>query len=289
MESITSFLSPESTERRKAATIDAAFSSLRAAGAGAAVDEFYPKIVAAIRSGNLDEFDALGGRLLDFASKNMDVPAEAKAEQNDMARSIGQLIPYADKQNIVIPQADLAATAKAFRSGDEVAKSAAANNLGKLIGDAIKIQQDEPKPLVRFEDGSTGYVGTQTLSRYNNRGEVIPFGNTNAEKFSELAQVSLVPVEINANPQAYIANQVPDFTSTQLKEQAIAEARDLYDQGNPVEAAQKLNAFGIRGTLGGAVSPNELVDIFGERRIKETTPTPSTPAPVRKPIGDIIK
>lgn len=289
MESITSFLSPESTERRKAATIDAAFSSLRAAGAGAAVDEFHPKIVAAIKSGNLDEFDALGGRLLDFASKNMAIPAEAKAEQNDMARSIGQALSLADQQNIVIPQADLAATAKAFLSGDEVAKSAAANKLGKLIGDVIKIQQDEPKPLVRFEDGSTGYVGTQTLSRYNNRGEVIPFGNTNAEKFSELAEKSLVPVEINANPQAYVANQVPDFTSTQLKEQAIAEARNLYDQGNPVEAAQKLNAFGIRGTLGGAVSPNELIEIFGERRIQETTPAPSNPAPVRKPIGDIIK
>ena len=218
------------------------------------------------------------GRLYGSSLGRVEPQDKASEDQSNIARTIGQLVNLADKQNIVIPPADLAAAAKAFRSSDEVAKLAEANKLGSLISDMIKIQQDEPKELVEFEDGSRGRIGTQSLSRYDNRGQVIPFGNTNAEKFTEFAQVSLVPFEINANPEAYNATQVPDFTSTQLKEQAIAEARDLYDQGNPVEAAQKLNANNIRGTLGGAVSPNELVDIFGERRIKETTPTPETPA-----------
>ena len=87
----------------------------------------------------------------------------------------------------------------------------------------------------------------------------------------------------------------PDtIPATQQKELAIAEARILYDQGDPVSAAQKLNAYGIQGSLGGAVSPNDLPDIFGERRLEQvTTPpaetTPNQSAPAKKPLGQIIK
>jgi GH24 family phage-related lysozyme (muramidase) len=87
----------------------------------------------------------------------------------------------------------------------------------------------------------------------------------------------------------------PDtIPATQQKELAIAEARILYDQGDPVSAAQKLNAYGIQGSLGGAVSPNDLPDIFGERRIEQVTPPsteaiPNQSAPAKKPLGQIIK
>ena len=312
MESITSFLSPESTERGKAAAIDAAFSSLRAAGANAAVEEFYPKIVAAIKNKNLDEFDALGERVLGFATKNMDVPVAAREgeDQSNVARSIEQLVSVADSRNIAIPPAILNDAANAFVSKDQGAVAALANSIGSLVDAGMKVQQDEQKKQTQLTDGSIVLIGSQSGTRYDNMGNPIPSGNKNAEVFSGFAEKSFAPtrdvmasvpglgdvittqvgnvpvvpatqagqIDIGANPEAYAATQVPDFTSTQLKEQAIAEARDLYDQGNPVEAAQKLNAFGIRGTLGGAVSPNELLDLFGERRTKETSPTPETPA-----------
>jgi GH24 family phage-related lysozyme (muramidase) len=87
----------------------------------------------------------------------------------------------------------------------------------------------------------------------------------------------------------------PDtIPATQRKELAIAEARILYDKGDPVSAAQKLNAYGIQGLLGGAVSPNDLLEIFGERRLEQVTPpstetTPNQPAPAKRPLGEIIE
>ena len=118
MESITSFLSPESTERGKAAAIDAAFSSLKAAGASSAVEEFYPKIVAAIKNKNLDEFDALEKRVLDFATKNMDVPAAAREGEAQVATSIEQLLSTADSRNVSLPPALVANAANAFVKRD---------------------------------------------------------------------------------------------------------------------------------------------------------------------------
>lgn len=287
MESITSFLSPQSTERRKAATIDAAFSSLTAAGADGAVDEFYPKIVAAIKNGNLDEFDALGGRLLDIASKNMAVTADARTEKNKVARSINQLIPLADEKNITIPSALLNDAAKAFVSKDQGALAELANSIGSLVDAGMKVQKDEAKPFVKFEDGSSGYLGTQTLSRYNNRGEVIPFGNTNADRFSKFAQVSLVPVEINANPQAYAANQVPNPTSIQSKEKSFEEARSLYESGDRAAALNKLRALKAADVLGD-ITDQSLDDYF--RVTPSNTSASSTAETIkRKPIEEIIK
>ena len=325
MESITSFLSPESTERGKAAAIDAAFSSLRAVGANAVVEEFHPKIVAAIKNKNLDEFDALRERVLGFATKNMDVPVAAEEKEAQVATSIEQLLSIADSRNVPLPPALVANAASAFVTGDDKTLFSLSKSIETLLADNMQAQITEDKIPSRLDDGSVVLIGKTTRTRYDNTLNPIPSGNRNTQLFSGFAekafaptrevmasvpilgdvittQVGSVPVipatqagqiDIGARPEAYAAAEVPDFTSTQLKEQAIAEARDLYDQGNPVEAAQKLNAFGIRGTLGGAFSPNDLVDIFGERRIKKTTPPPSTPtaptAPSRTPLGEIFK
>jgi len=321
MESITSFLSPESTERGKAAAIDAAFSSLRAAGANAAVVEFYPKIVAAIKNKNLDEFDALGERVLGFATKNMDVPVAAEEKEAQVATSIEQLLSIADSRNVPLPPALVANAASAFVTGDDKTLLSLSKSIETLLADNMQAQITEDKIPSRLDDGSVVLIGKTTRTRYDNTLNPIPSGNRNTQLFASLASESYSPQskeiiaimgggndlvggsaigapmqkqpDIGARPEAYASMERPDFTSTQLKEQAIAEARDLYDQGNPVEAAQKLNAFGIRGTLGGAFSPNDLVDIFGERRIKKTTPPPSTPtaptAPSRTPLGEIFK
>lgn len=246
------------------------------------------------------------GRLYGSSLGRVEPQDKASEDQSNIARTIEQLVSVADSRNIAIPPAILNDAANAFVSKDQGAVAALANSIGSLVDAGMKVQQDEQKKQTQLTDGSIVLIGSQSGTRYDNMGNPIPSGNNNAQLFTSLASESYSPQskemmaamgggddlvggsaigapmqkqpDIGANPEAYAATQVPDFTSTQLKEQAIAEARDLYDQGNPVEAAQKLNAFGIRGTLGGAVSPNELGDIFGERRIKETTPTPETPA-----------
>jgi hypothetical protein len=231
--------------------------------------------------------------------------AESQEKPNDQqdqaARSIEELISIADSRNIAIPPADLASAANAFASKDQDTLSALANRINESLNSRIEVQDKETKEQRQFDDGTIAMVGLQSGSRYDNTGNIIPFGNQNAQIFRSVASEAYSPQskeimaamgggsdligasaigapmqkqpDIGANPEAYAATQVPDFTSTQLKEQAIADARDLYDQGNPVEAAQKLNAYGIQGSLGGAVSPNELEDIFGKRQIKETTPS----------------
>lgn len=258
------------------------------------------------------------GRLHGSSLGRVEPQDKASEDQSNVARSIEQLVSVADSRNIAIPPAILNDAANAFVSKDQGAVAALANSIGSLVDAGMKVQQDEQKKQTQLTDGSIVLIGSQSGTRYDNMGNPIPSGNKNAQLFASLASESYSPQskemmaimgggndlvgasaigapmqkqpDIGANPEAYAAAQVPDFTSTQLKEQAIAEARDLYDQGNPVEAAQKLNAFGIRGTLGGAVSPNDLVDIFGERRIKETTPIPSAPAaPSKTPMGEIFK
>jgi hypothetical protein len=232
-------------------------------------------------------------------------PQEKTANQDEVARSIEQLVSVADSRNIAIPPAILNDAANAFISKDQGAISALAKSIGGLVDAGIKVQTDEQKVQRQFNDGSISLVGSQSGTRYDNTGTPIPFGNKNAEQFSVFAEQAYSPVrealagvpimgdivntqfgeapiipatqagqiDIGAKPEAYASQQVPDFTSTQLKEQAIAEARNLYDQGDSVSAAQKLNAYGIQGSLGGAVSPNDLPDIFGERRSKEATPS----------------
>jgi hypothetical protein len=310
MEPITSFLSPDSTEKRKAATIDAALSSLRAAGAVGAVDEFYPKIVDAIRKGDLDEFDALGGRLLDFASKNMSIPADAKTQENEVGRSIEQLVSVADSRNIAIPPAILNDAANAFVSKDQGAVAALANSIGGLVDAGIKVQTDEQKEQRQLADGNIVLIGSQSGTRYNNMGTPIPFGNQNAEQFSAFAerayspireavasvpglgdvmttQVEKVPVipvpiaeriEIGANPEAYTAMQSPSLSTIELKEKARKEVRELYVSGDKESALDKINSAGGKGLFGGDYTMADLDEMY--KKEGDALPTTSSTSDV---------
>jgi hypothetical protein len=304
---LTSLLSPNSNLRSKVASLDSAIDTLRANGMESQANMLYSNLQQAIANKDIDNLKAYSGQLMALNTKNLTVPAEARTPKDEVARSIEQLVSVADSRNIAIPPAILNDAANAFVSKDQGAVRALANSIGTLVDAGIKVQTDEQKEQRQLTDGSIVLIGSQSGTRYNNMGTPIPFGNQNAEQFSAFAERAYLPtrevvasvlpglgdvltaqvegvpvvplatsaeqIEIGANPEAYAATQVPDFTSTQLKEQAISEARDLYDQGNPVEAAQKLNAYGIQGSLGGAVSPNELEDIFGKKRIRETTPS----------------
>lgn len=315
MESITSFLSPESTERGKAAAIDAAFSSLRAAGANAAVEEFYPKIVAAIENKNLDEFDALGERVLGFATKNMDVPAEGREAQNDAARSISQLASIADEKNITIPSALLNDAANAFVSKDQGALTGLAKSIGSLVDAGMKVQQDEQKIQKQLTDGGFVLIGDKSGTRYDNIGNPIPSGNKNSQLFASLASQAYSPQskeiiammgggndlvggsaigapmqtqpDIVANPEAYAAMQVPDLDTIRRNTKANEEARVLYKSGDRLGALNILRALKARDIFGD-ITDQTLDDYFGGS--PSNTPTPEAPAaPSKKPLSEIIK
>lgn len=290
MESITSFLSPESTERRKAATIDAAFSSLRAAGAVAAVDEFHPKIVAAIKSGNLDEFDALGGRLLDFATKNMDVPATAREGEVQVAASMEQLLSTADSRNIPLPPALVANAANAFVKGDDKTLLSLAKSIETMLADNIKAQITEKKISTRLDDDSVVLIGETTKTRYDPTNAPIPSGNNNTELFSRFAEQAFTPtrdamagipgigsvittqvegvpvipatqagqVDIGAKPEAYASMERPALSSIEEKEDARKRVRDLYLSGDKDKALDLLNSAGGKGIFGGDYTIEEL-------------------------------
>jgi hypothetical protein len=315
MESITSFLSPESTERGKAAAIDAAFSSLRAAGANAAVEEFYPKIVAAIENKNLDEFDALGERVLGFATKNMDVPAEGREAQNDAARSISQLASIADEKNITIPSALLNDAANAFVSKDQGALTGLAKSIGSLVDAGMKVQQDEQKIQKQLTDGGFVLIGDKSGTRYDNIGNPIPSGNKNSQLFASLASQAYSPQskeiiammgggndlvggsaigapmqtqpDIVANPEAYAAMQVPDLDTIRRNTKANEEARVLYKSGDRLGALNILRALKARDIFGD-ITDQTLDNYFGGS--PSNTPTPEAPAaPSKKPLSEIIK
>ena len=315
MESITSFLSPESTERGKAAAIDAAFSSLRAAGANAAVEEFYPKIIAAITSKNLDEFDALGERVLGFATKNMDVLAEGREAQNDTARSIEQLASIADEKNIKIPSALLNDAANAFVSKDQGALMGLAKSIGSLVDAGIKVQQDEQKIQKQLTNGGFVLIGDKSGTRYDNMGNPIPSGNKNSQLFASLASQAYSPQskeiiammgggndlvggsaigapmqtqpDIVANPEAYAATQVPDLDTIRRNTKANEEARVLYESGDRLGALNILRALKARDVFGD-ITDQTLDDYFGGS--PSNTPTLEAPAaPSKKPLSEIIK
>jgi hypothetical protein len=315
MESITSFLSPETTERGKAAAIDAAFSSLRAAGANAAVEEFYPKIVAAIENKNLDEFDALGERVLGFATKNMDVPAEGREAQNDAARSISQLASIADEKNITIPSALLNDAANAFVSKDQGALTGLAKSIGSLVDAGMKVQQDEQKIQKQLTDGGFVLIGDKSGTRYDNIGNPIPSGNKNSQLFASLASQAYSPQskeiiammgggndlvggsaigapmqtqpDIVANPEAYAAMQVPDLDTIRRNTKANEEARVLYKSGDRLGALNILRALKARDIFGD-ITDQTLDNYFGGS--PSNTPTPEAPAaPSKKPLSEIIK
>jgi hypothetical protein len=290
MESITSFLSPESTERGKAAAIDAAFSSLRAAGASAAVEEFYPKIVAAIRNKDLDEFDALGERVLGFATKNMDVPAAAREGEAQVVTSIEQLLSTADSRNVPLPPALVANAANAFAKGDDKTLLSLSKSIETMLANNIQAQITEEKIPTRLDDGSVVLIGKTTRTRYDSTGAPIPSGNNNTEVFSGFAEQAFTPtreamagipvigsvittqvdgsplipatqagqIDVGARPEAYASMERPALSSIEQKEEARKRVRDLYLSGDKDGALDLLNSAGGKGLFGGDYKMDEL-------------------------------
>lgn len=290
MESITSFLSPESTERGKAAAIDAAFSSLRAAGASAAVEEFYPKIVAAISNKDLDEFDALGERVLGFATKNMDVPAAAREGEAQVAASIEQILSTADSRNVTLPPALIANAANAFVKGDDKTLLSLSKSIETMLADNIQAQITEDKIPTRLDDGSVVLIGKTTRTRYDPTNAPIPSGNNNTELFSRFAEQTFAPtrdamagipgigsvittqfegvpvvpatqagqIDIGARPEAYASMERPALSTIEQKEEARKKVRDLYQSGDKERALDLLNSAGGKGLFGGDYTMTEL-------------------------------
>ena len=299
MESITSFLSPESTERGKAAAIDAAFSSLKAAGASSAVEEFYPKIVAAIKNKNLDEFDALGKRVLDFATKNMDVPAAAREGEAQVATSIEQLLSTADSRNVSLPPALVANAANAFVKRDNKTLLSLSKSIETMLTDNIEAQITEKKIPTRLDDNSVVLIGETTRTRYDNTLNPIPSGNTNSELFASLASESYSPQskeimaimgggndlvgasaigapmqkqpDIGARPEAYASMERPTLSSIEEKEEARKRVRDFYQSGDKERALDLLNSAGGKGLFGGDYKMEEL-DLMYNPSLDEIIP-----------------
>lgn len=320
MESITSFLSPESTERGKAAAIDAAFSSLRAAGAGAAVDEFYPKIVAAIRNKDLDEFDALGERVLGFATKNMDVPAASKEEETQVATSIEQILSTADSRNVSLPPVLVANAANAFVNKDDKTLLSLSKSIEAMLADNIQAQITEKKIPTRLDDDSVVIIGETTKTRYDPTNAPIPSGNNNTELFSRFAEqafastrdamagipgigsvittqfkgVPVVPatqagqVDIGARPEAYASMERPALGTIEQREEARAKVRRLYLSGDREGALDKLNSIPeAKGLFGGDYTMTELDVIYsGELSNEKKKERPSTKNKEERPPLD---
>ena len=300
MESITSFLSPESTERGKAAAIDAAFSSLKAAGASSAVEEFYPKIVAAIKNKNLDEFDALEKRVLDFATKNMDVPAAAREGEAQVATSIEQLLSTADSRNVSLPPALVANAANAFVKRDNKTLLSLSKSIETMLTDNIEAQITEKKIPTRLDDNSVVLIGETTRTRYDNTLNPIPSGNTNSELFASLASESYSPQskeimaimgggndlvgasaigapmqkqpDIGARPEAYASMERPTLSSIEEKEEARKRVRDFYQSGDKERALDLLNSAGGKGLFGGDYKMEEL-DLMYNPSLDEIIPS----------------
>lgn len=315
MESITSFLSPESTERGKAAAIDAAFSSLRAAGANSAVEEFYPKIVAAIANKNLDEFDALGERVLSFAAKNMDVPAEAREGESQMAASIEQLLSTADSRNVTIPPALVANAANAFAKGDDKTLLSLSKSIETMLADNIEAQITEKKIPTRLDDNSVILIGETTRTRYDSTNAPIPSGNKNSQLFASIASDAYSPAskeiiatmgggddligastigtpmqkqpDIGARPEAYASMERPALSSIEQKEEARKRVRDLYLSGDKNGALDLLNSAGGKGLFGGDYTIAELDVMYNNEASPEKKKPPEGKAE-RPPISNFI-
>jgi hypothetical protein len=315
MESITSFLSPESTEGGKAAAIDAAFSSLRAAGANAAVEEFYPKIVAAIENKNFDEFDALSERVLDFATKNMDVPAAAREGEAQMAASIEQLLSTADSRNVPLPPALVANAATAFAKGDDKTLLSLSKSIETMLADNIQAQITEEKIPTRLDDGSVVLIGKTTRTRYDPTLAPIPSGNKNSQLFASVASDAYSPKskeimatmgggddligasaigapmqkqpDIGASPEAYASMERPALSSIEQKEEARKRVRDLYLSGDKDGALDLLNSAGGKGIFGGDYTIDELDVMYGNEASPENK-KPLKEKTERDPISNFI-
>lgn len=312
MQPIISFLSPDSTEQRQAASIDAAFSALKAAGLDNVVNEFHPKIVAAIQNQNLDEFDALGGRLMDLASKNMSIPADQRKQekaqekaqeelvpQDQLVSTLNMLLGIADENNIDLPNAQLKQLAQLAetgspRLGKEVAK------LEGSLNELLKISRDESKDLVTLQDGTQVLRGAKTGTYYQG-GSPISRGALNAEVFNEMAfaptreVASAIPTigqiaEKMQAPQIVDAvtqgrpgiYSIPEVVDVNKKEAAIKQARALYEAGDLRQATDILNSVDMAGMFPGPLSPDDARAYFDAGAESEMEQAEAKTVPSRK-------
>jgi hypothetical protein len=243
-------------------------------------------------------------------TKNLTVPAEARTPKDEVARSIEQLISVADSRNIVIPPADLAAAANAFASKDQRAASALANDISELVNNRIKIQDEEEKEQIELDDGSIAIVGLKSRSRYDNTGNIIPFGNQNAQIFRSVVSEAYSPQskeimaamgggndlvgasaigapmqkqpDIGANPEAYAAMQKspePALDPIERNTRANERARLLYESGDRIGALNTLRALKAEDIYGD-ITDETLDSYFGKS---------SATVPSKIPLGEIIK
>jgi len=252
------------------------------------------------------------GKLHGSSLGRMEPDAKVSGEQDQTARSIEQLVSIADSRNIAIPPADLAAAANAFAFKDQSAISALANQINELVNSRIEVQDKETKEQRQFDDGSIAIVGSQSGSRYDNTGNIIPFGNQNAQIFRSVASEAYSPQskeiiaamgsgsdlvgasaigapmqkqpDIGVKPEAYAAMQKlpkPTLDPIERNTQANERARLLYEAGDRIGALNTLRALRAEDIYGD-ITDETLDSYFGKS--SETVPKEDT----RKPIGEII-
>ena len=231
------------------------------------------------------------GRLHGSSLSRVEPQEKVSEEKQNVAKSIEQLISIADSRNISIPPAVLNDAANAFVSKDVNSISLLANSIGELVDAGIKVQQDEQKSPVRFDDGSIMLVGSQSGTRYDNTGTPIPSSNRNTQLFVSSANEAYSPkskeimlamgggsdlvspssigapmqkdINVGANPEAYISMQAPAPTSIEEKEQARKKVRELYLSGDKMSALDLLNSAGGKGgLLGGDYTIADLDDLY---------------------------
>jgi len=309
---LTSLLSPNSNLRSKVASLDSAIDTLRANGMESQANMLYSNLQQAIANKDIDNLKAYSGQLMALNTKNLTVPAEARTPKDEVARSIEQLISVADSRNIVIPPADLAAAANAFASKDQRAASALANDISELVNNRIKIQDEEDKEQIELDDGSVAIVGLKSRSRYDNTGNIIPFGNQNAQIFRSVASEAYSPQskeimaamgggndlvgasaigapmqkqpDIAANPEAYAAMQKspePALDTIERNIRANERARLLYESGDRIGALNTLRALRAEDIYGD-ITDETLDSYFGKS--SATVPGKDT----KKPLGEIL-
>jgi hypothetical protein len=307
---LTSLLSPNSNLRSKVASLDSAIDTLRANGMESQANMLYSNLQQAIANKDIDNLKAYSGQLMALNTKNLTVPAEARTPKDEVARSIEQLISVADSRNIVIPPADLAAAANAFASKDQRAASALANDISELVNNRIKIQDEEEKEQIELDDGSIAIVGLKSRSRYDNTGNIIPFGNQNAQIFRSVVSEAYSPQskeimaamgggndlvgasaigapmqkqpDIGANPEAYAAMQKspePALDPIERNTRANERARLLYESGDRIGALNTLRALKAEDIYGD-ITDETLDSYFGKS---------SATVPSKIPLGEIIK
>jgi hypothetical protein len=291
---LTSLLSPNSNLRSKVASLDSAIDTLRANGMESQANMLYSNLQQAIANKDIDNLKAYSGQLMALNTKNLTVPAEARTPKDEAARSIEQLISVADSRNIVIPPADLAAAANAFASKDQRAASALANEISELVNNRIKIQDEEDKEQIELNDGSIAVVGLKSRSRYDNTGNIIPFGNQNAQIFRSVVSEAYSPQskeimaamgggndlvgasaigapmqkqpDIGANPEAYAAMQKspePALDPIERNTRANERARLLYESGDRIGALNTLRALRAEDIYGD-ITDETLDSYFGK-------------------------